>query len=284
DFAELEGLHEDGLGLVLAADDLDHLIKIEISDEISAEHFQAMFDCCQPMAGAPQQYLAPVVQPFAQGFGKAEHLRDAALHQYIHVEWNATLELGEFEKRFHHQFGVNGPRARLDDQADILSRFIAYVRDQRQLLLVDQLGKLLHQTRFLHQPRNFADDDYVCAVACVFLLPSRAYAKRAAAGVVGFGDCFWAVDDDTPGREVRPLDVFEQRLAARFRIVDKNQGSVAQLGGIVRWDGGRHADRNALRTVRKQVRKCRRQHHGLFVGAVICCAKVDGIFVDAVNQ
>ena len=44
---ELERLHQHGLGLVLAADDLDHLVEVEIGDEIAAEHFEPMLDLAE---------------------------------------------------------------------------------------------------------------------------------------------------------------------------------------------------------------------------------------------
>jgi hypothetical protein len=37
--------------------------------------------------------------------------------------------------------------ARLDHQADVLGGFVAHVGDQRQLLLVEQLGDALDQAR-----------------------------------------------------------------------------------------------------------------------------------------
>ena len=196
-------------------------------------------------------------------------MRDAALHQHVHVERNAALELGQLEQRLHHQLGVDRARSRFDHQPDVFGRFIAHVGHQRQFLLVDQLGELFDQTRFLHQPRNFGDDDHIGAAAGVFLFPPRPHAERAAAGVVGFGDRLRRIDDDAAGREIRAFDVFEQRLAARLRIVDEEQRGVAQLGRIVRRDGRRHADRDALRAVRQQIGKRRRQHHRFLAGAVI---------------
>ena len=59
---------------------------------------------------------------------------------------------------------------------------------------------------------------------------------------------------------------------------------VAQLGDIVRRDRGRHADRNALRTVGKEIGKRCWQHRGLFRHAVVIGTEIHGIFVDAVEQ
>ena len=105
--AQLEGFHQDGLGLVLFANNLDYLVEVEIGDQIAAEHLQAMFDFGQAVFRAPQQHFAPVIEPFAQSFGKTKHLRNSAFHQHVHIEGNSAFELGELEKRLHHQFGVN---------------------------------------------------------------------------------------------------------------------------------------------------------------------------------
>ena len=67
-------------------------------------------------------------------------------------------------------------------------------------------------------------------------------------------------------------------------MVDEVKRGIAQLGRIVRGDGGRHADRDALRSVGEQVRERARQHHRLFLGAVIGRPEIDGILVDAVDQ
>jgi hypothetical protein len=62
------------------------------------------------------------------------------------------------------------------------------------------------------------------------------------------------------------------------------QRRIAQLGGVMRRDRGRHADSDALRAVGEQIGKGRRQHHRLVVAAVICRTEIHGILVDAVDQ
>ena len=49
--AELEALHENGLRLVLAADDADHLIDIEIGNEIAVKYLEAPGDLAQAGSG-----------------------------------------------------------------------------------------------------------------------------------------------------------------------------------------------------------------------------------------
>ena len=224
-----------------------------------------------------------MVEPFAQRLRKAKYLRDAAFHEHVHVERNTVLELGELEQRLHQELGIYRTRARLDHQPDVLCRFIAHVSNERQLLLVDKLSELLDQTRLLHQPRNFADDDNVGAAAGIFLFPARTHPERSATRIVGLRDRLRSIYDNATGREVRPLDVFKQSTAPRFRIIDEEQRGVAQLGSVVRRDRGGHADRDALRTVGKQVRKRRRQHHGFFTGPIVGAAEVNRVFVDAID-
>ena len=111
---------------------------------------------------------------------------------------------------------------------------------------------------------NFGDDDDPGAARALFLVPAGAGAERAAPGRVGFGDRFLGIDDDAAGREIRALDPFQQRLRLRVGLVDQMQRRVAQLGGVVRRDRGRHADRDALRAVGEQVREAAGQHDRLF--------------------
>ena len=62
------------------------------------------------------------------------------------------------------------------------------------------------------------------------------------------------------------------------------QRRVAELGGIVRRDVGRHADGDAGRAVGEQVREGAGQHHRLLPLPVIGRAEVDGVLVDAAQQ
>ena len=62
------------------------------------------------------------------------------------------------------------------------------------------------------------------------------------------------------------------------------QRGVAEFGGVVRRDRGRHADRDALRAVGEQVRKSAGQHHRLFRRAVVIGAEFDAVLVDAFEQ
>ena len=62
------------------------------------------------------------------------------------------------------------------------------------------------------------------------------------------------------------------------------QRGVAQLRDVVRRNGGRHADGDALRAIGQQIGKCAGQHHRLGLGAVVGRTEIDGVFVDALEQ
>ncbi len=243
-----------------------------------------MLDLALAVARTAQQHVAQMVEPFAQAFGKSQHLGDLALHQHVEVQRNLAFQLGQPEQQLHHQFRIDRARLRLDHEPDVLGGFVADIADQRQLLLVEQLGDLLDQPRLLHQPGNLGDDHDPGAARALFLLPLGADAERAAAGGVGFGDRFLGIDDDAAGREIRSLHPAQKRARLRLRLLDQMQRGVAQLGGIVRRDRGRHADRDALRAVGEQVREAARQNHRLFRLAVIVRPELDAVLVDAFEQ
>ena len=110
-----EAPHHLLLGLVLLADDADHLVDVEIGDEIAAEDFQPLLDLGQPVLRAADQHVLAVVEPFLQRALQRQDVGHPALGQHVHVEREAALELGQLEQRFHQQAGIDG--AALRDQA-----------------------------------------------------------------------------------------------------------------------------------------------------------------------
>ena len=154
---ELEGLHQDGLGLVLVADDLDDLVEVEIGDQEAAEHFEPVVDLRQPMLRAPHQHLAAMVEPFVQDLGQAHDLGDPALGQHVHVERDAALELGQLEQRLHQDAGIDRARLRLDDEAHVLGR-TRRGSSSTSGSFFSLISSAIRSIRpvFLHEPGNFA--------------------------------------------------------------------------------------------------------------------------------
>src|SRR6476619_2507960 len=84
-FVQLERLDQRRLRLVLGADDLDHLVDVQIGDQVTAEHFEPVLDLRLAVIGAADQHVAQMVEPFAQALGKPHHFGDLALDQHAEV-------------------------------------------------------------------------------------------------------------------------------------------------------------------------------------------------------
>ena len=119
-------------------------------------------------------------------------------------------------------------------------------------------------------------------------LPGAAHSQRALAGLVGALDVLGAGHDLPAGREIRALDrateLPRRELLALEQGLEQPQGRLAHLARIVRRNVGGHADGDARRAVDQKVRKARRQHHRLALGAVVVRPKMDGVFLDLAEQ
>ena len=274
-----EGLDQGLLGFVLLADDFDHPVEIEIDNQQAADDFQTPFDLVQPVLRPPVQHHAAMVEPFAQGFGQAEDFWHQPCRQHVHVHRNAAFKLGQLEQRFHQQDGIDGARARLEHHADIFGRFIADIGQKRQFLVIDQFGDFLDQPRFGDKIGNFGDNDDPATARQFFLVPARADAEAAASGAVGLGNALAAFDDHPACGEIGAGHEIQQLIGGRLRMADQIEGGIAQFGGIMGRDRGRHAHRNALRAIGQQVGEGGGQHHRLFFRTVIGLAEIDRILV-----
>jgi hypothetical protein len=282
--SQLEALDQLGLGVVLEADDADHLVEVEVGDQVAVQHLQAVLDLLQAELRAPHQDDLAVLQPLLQHVAQRQHARNLAAGQHVHVEREAHLQLGQLEEALHQQRRIDGAALRLQDQAHGLGRFVAHVAQQRQALLAHQLGDALDQLGLLHLVGNFCDDDLVGAASGVFLVPPGAQAEAAAARLVGLDDGIARLDDDAAGREVGTGHELDQLLDGGVRMFDQMQNGGAQFIGVVRRDAGRHADRNAGRAVGEQVREVGGQDRRLLLAPVVVGAEVYGVLVDTVEQ
>ncbi len=140
---EVEPRDEGLLRLVGRADDVDDLVDVEIGDEQAGEDLEALVDGGKAMLRAADEHLAAVVEPLAQHLLEADDLRHLALHEHVHVERDAALELGELEQALHQQGRVDIARLRLEDEADVFGALVAHVGDERSFFSVDELGDLL---------------------------------------------------------------------------------------------------------------------------------------------
>ena len=117
------------------------------------------------------------------------------------------------------------------------------------------------------------------------LLDARPGAERdrAAARVIAAPQSGPAADDVARG-EVRPGDDFHQLVDRDVGVVDQADQGVADLHQVVRRDRGRHADRDALRTIHQQVGELRRQDRRLRALLVVGGQEVDRVHLRVVHH
>ena len=101
----------------------------------------------------------------------------------------------------------------------------------------------------------------------------------AAAGAVALAHALGAVDDPR-GREIRRGHVLDQLIDSDFRIAEKRETGGDDFRQVVRWDVGRHPDRDSRRAVDQQIGQSRRQYRRLALLAVVVGHEVDRFLVD----
>jgi hypothetical protein len=90
--------------------------------------------------------------------------------------------------------------------------------------------------------------------------------------------------DQRAGREVRAGDPLQQLVHRAVGVLGDERHGVGELGDVVRRDVRGHADRDALRAVRQQIREARREHARLHAVAVEVRLEVDRLAVDVAQQ
>ena len=280
---ELEALDQDRLGFLLAADDADHLVEIEVGNQHAVENVQPTRHLVEPEFEAPPHRAAAEFEPLGKQRLQAADARPAVERDDVDVDAVAALEIGGGEQVRHQLFDVDAVGARLDDQARgvLVIRFVADVLDHRQLLLAHLLRDLLLHAAAGHLERQLRDHD---RAALLLLLPGGARPVAAGALLVEFNQLITARDDLGAGRQVGTLDVLEQRARGRVRVVEQLYAGGGDLAQVVRRNVGRHADRDAGRAIEQQVRQPRRQPQRLLQGAVEIGAPVDRAVGEFVEQ
>ena len=244
-----------------------------------------MLDLLQAELGAPDQHHLAVLEPLLEHIAQAQHARDLAGRQHVHVEAEAHLQLGQPEQALHQHRRIDGAALGLEHQTHASQPTSSRTSPSSgSFLSWISSAMLLHQPRLLHLIGHLGDDDLVAAAAGILLLPAGAQPEPAAAGLVGLEDGLARLDDDAAGREIRARHEFDQLLDGGVRMLDQMQQRAAQLIDIVRRDVGRHADGDAGRAVGQQVGKGRRENGRLLLAPIVVGTKIDGVLVDAVEQ
>ncbi len=151
-------------------------------------------------------------------------------------------------------------------------------------LVAHQVGDALDQARLVHLIRQLGDDDGLpVALAHVLEVRARAHVQPAAAGLVRRDDLLGAVDESRR-RKIRAWNDLHQLPEGDLRILDERDAGGDDFGQIVRRNIGRHAHRDARRSVDQQVRDARRQYRRFAFGLVVVRVEIDRFLVDVGQQ
>ena len=167
----------------------------------------------------------------------------------------------------------------LDDHARVLVGLVAEVGDLVEDLLGAEVGDMLHQGGAVDVVGQLREDDLLLAVLHLLRVGDAADADDAAAGAEILLDAFLAVDD-AAGREVRTDDDLLEVLDGGAGLVDDEAGGLDELVQVMRRDVGRHADRDAGRTVHQQVGQGAREDGRLGGRLLVVRGEVDRVLVD----
>ena len=77
--------------------------------------------------------------------------------------------------------------------------------------------------------------------------------------------------------------MLQYRRVVGLGVVDQRDRRIDQLGGVVRRDARRHADRDAARAVCQQIGEQPRKKLRLLLLAIIGWAEIGGVFVQGIH-
>src|SRR5580704_3203444 len=177
-----------------------------------------------------------------------------------------------------HDLGF-GAALQFDDNAHAVAiAFIANIRNVFDDLVVDQRSDALDEPGFVDLVRNFGDDDGFAVFVELFDASFGAHHKAATSAAVGFVDSGFAVNYSS-AREVRAFDDLQNFRQLRVVIVDERDSGINDLSQIMRWDVGRQANGNSVRTIDQQIRYACGKNVGLDFVAVVVGTEIDGLFI-----
>ncbi len=132
----------------------------------------------------------------------------------------------------------------IDDAHAVAVALVADVGDAVDFLVLDEVGDVLDEARFVDLVGQFGDDDVLAVLAALLDGGLGAHLKRSTAGLVRLLDSFAAVDVAAGGK-IRPGYELHDGFQARLWLLDHQDGGFDNFLQVVRRDVGGHADRNA---------------------------------------
>ena len=270
------------VGVLRAADQLDHLVDIGDGDGETDQHVGAIARLAEEVLGAPVHHLLAEGDEGADKILEVHHQRPAAVERH-HVGAERGLQRGEAVELVEHHV-----RHRIAPQLDhdavaVAVGFIAQRRDSFDLLLAHQFADALDHVRLVHLVGNLGDDDRLAVTPEGLEFDLAAHHDRAAAEMIGGTDAL-AAENNSARREIGTGHDADQVFDREARIVDQRHAGIDHLAEIVRRDVGRHTDGDAAGAVDQEIGKTRRQHHRLALGIVVVGLEIDRVLVEVLDQ
>ena len=134
----VNALDQLGLGLVLVADDADHLVEVEVGDQVAVEDVQPVLDLVQAERERRTSTSMAVLEPLRCSTSRsAMHARASArADSTFMLSGEADLEFGQPGTGSPSAPRLDGAALGLEHEADILGALVADVAEQRQLLVL----------------------------------------------------------------------------------------------------------------------------------------------------
>ncbi len=125
--------HQFGLGLVFSANDLDHLIDVEIGDQQAFQNVQACKHLVQAVLETADDSGAPEGQPLGKDLVQSLHARSAIVADHIDVDPIGFLQIGAGKQVRHQTIQINPVGSGHDHQAGrvFMIGFVTKVRHHR---------------------------------------------------------------------------------------------------------------------------------------------------------
>ena len=192
--------------------------------------------------------LTSVTNERLNDFLEVEHL-GLSVDERHHIDANDRLQLRLCVQVIQYNI-ANFTSAQLDNNPQsVFVGFIAKLGNALDLLLFNQLGNALEQTRLVQLVRNLVDDDRVLALGLIrdhFGFRSHVDAPSTRAVRLN-NSC--SARDNGPGGEIRSGDITNELVDTDFRIVEQGQTARNNFAHVVRRNIGRHTNSNPRRAI-----------------------------------
>src|SRR6056297_610466 len=185
---------------------------VEIIDSSTNNNFNPMLD--------------KVLNEFFQ-----RHYFRASLHKSKIDNAKSLLHLCIFKQLIQHNASISGSLQNNNDSHSITVGFIAYLRDIRNLFVINQISYLLNKCGFVNLVRYFSNHNLLTAVSVLFYIGTGAHRNFAATGMISLFYAFIPVYNSASGK-IRSRNVFHQLFGFDVGIFDIGDGSINNFSKI----------------------------------------------------